>query len=209
MPKSEPFERHADRYDDWFEANPDAYRSEVEALRRLLRSRDSASRSASVAAGLHHPSECRSVSTPPARWWPRSRSRYRRRQRRRRSAPVSGRHVRHRADRDDDLLRRRHLPDDNRSPAGAPSRRLARHRIHRRRQSRRTTLPRGKRTTTRSIGMRSSSRRTNSSTNSRARGSPTSSSSRRSTSGRRKSTVSNRSTRATARGSFVGIEAVR
>ncbi|MFB1064649.1 class I SAM-dependent methyltransferase [Natrinema sp. H-ect4] len=36
MPKSEPFERHADRYDDWFEANPDAYRSEVEALRRLL-----------------------------------------------------------------------------------------------------------------------------------------------------------------------------
>ncbi|WP_394340756.1 class I SAM-dependent methyltransferase [Natrinema sp. CBA1119] len=36
MPKSELFERHADRYDDWFEANPDAYRSEVEALRRLL-----------------------------------------------------------------------------------------------------------------------------------------------------------------------------
>jgi len=64
MPKSEPFERHADRYDDWFEANPDAYRSEVEALRRLPPSRDSASRSASVAAGSHHPSECRSVSTP-------------------------------------------------------------------------------------------------------------------------------------------------
>ncbi|SER86622.1 class I SAM-dependent methyltransferase [Natrinema salaciae] len=36
MPKSEPFERYADRYDDWFEAHPDAYRSEVEALRRLL-----------------------------------------------------------------------------------------------------------------------------------------------------------------------------
>lgn len=36
MPKSEPFERYADRYDDWFEAHPDAYQSEVEALRRLL-----------------------------------------------------------------------------------------------------------------------------------------------------------------------------
>ncbi|MBZ6497062.1 class I SAM-dependent methyltransferase [Natrinema longum] len=36
MPRSEPFERHADRYDEWFETHPEAYRSEVEALRRLL-----------------------------------------------------------------------------------------------------------------------------------------------------------------------------
>lgn len=36
MPKSEPFERHADRYDDWFEAHREAYESEVAALRRLI-----------------------------------------------------------------------------------------------------------------------------------------------------------------------------
>jgi ubiquinone/menaquinone biosynthesis C-methylase UbiE len=32
----EPFERHADRYDRWFEAHEEAYRSEVRALRRLV-----------------------------------------------------------------------------------------------------------------------------------------------------------------------------
>lgn len=35
MTKAEPFERHTDRYDAWFEAYADVYRSEVAALRRL------------------------------------------------------------------------------------------------------------------------------------------------------------------------------
>jgi SAM-dependent methyltransferase len=36
MPRSEPFERYTDRYEDWFETHEDAYRSEVEALQRLV-----------------------------------------------------------------------------------------------------------------------------------------------------------------------------
>lgn len=36
MPKAEPFEEHADRYEGWFETHEDAYRSELAALERLV-----------------------------------------------------------------------------------------------------------------------------------------------------------------------------
>lgn len=35
MPHAEPFEEHTQRYEDWFEANEAAYRSELRALERL------------------------------------------------------------------------------------------------------------------------------------------------------------------------------
>ncbi|MFB6160559.1 MAG: class I SAM-dependent methyltransferase [Haloferacaceae archaeon] len=36
MPKSEPFERHTDRYEEWFESHDAAYQSELAALERLV-----------------------------------------------------------------------------------------------------------------------------------------------------------------------------
>jgi SAM-dependent methyltransferase len=36
MPKAAPFERHTERYEGWFEEHEAAYRSELEALRRLV-----------------------------------------------------------------------------------------------------------------------------------------------------------------------------
>jgi len=36
MPKAEPFERHTERYEGWFEEHESAYQSELEALRRLI-----------------------------------------------------------------------------------------------------------------------------------------------------------------------------
>jgi ubiquinone/menaquinone biosynthesis C-methylase UbiE len=36
MPKTAPFEEYTDRYEQWFEDNEPAYRSELNALRRLL-----------------------------------------------------------------------------------------------------------------------------------------------------------------------------
>ncbi|MBP1912933.1 class I SAM-dependent methyltransferase [Thermococcus stetteri] len=36
MPKIEPFEKHRDRYENWFERNRYAYLSELEAVKRLL-----------------------------------------------------------------------------------------------------------------------------------------------------------------------------
>ncbi|WP_054841057.1 class I SAM-dependent methyltransferase [Thermococcus peptonophilus] len=36
MPKIEPFEKHRDRYENWFERNRYAYLSELEAFKRLL-----------------------------------------------------------------------------------------------------------------------------------------------------------------------------
>jgi SAM-dependent methyltransferase len=36
MPKTAPFEEHTDRYEAWFEQHRDAYRSELDALRRLV-----------------------------------------------------------------------------------------------------------------------------------------------------------------------------
>ncbi|WP_297064093.1 class I SAM-dependent methyltransferase [Thermococcus sp.] len=36
MPKVEPFEKHRDRYENWFERHRYAYLSELEAVRRLL-----------------------------------------------------------------------------------------------------------------------------------------------------------------------------
>ncbi|SEO21633.1 Methyltransferase domain-containing protein [Halogranum amylolyticum] len=36
MPKTAPFEEHTERYEGWFEHHEDAYRSELDALRRLV-----------------------------------------------------------------------------------------------------------------------------------------------------------------------------
>jgi len=36
MPKTEPFDQHGDRYDEWFETNRDVYLAELEAIRRLI-----------------------------------------------------------------------------------------------------------------------------------------------------------------------------
>ncbi|NJF24464.1 class I SAM-dependent methyltransferase [Thermococcus sp. Bubb.Bath] len=36
MPKIEPFEKHRDRYENWFERNRYAYLSELEAVRKIL-----------------------------------------------------------------------------------------------------------------------------------------------------------------------------
>jgi ubiquinone/menaquinone biosynthesis C-methylase UbiE len=36
MPRTDPFERHADRYERWFEVHEAAYRSEIRALQRLV-----------------------------------------------------------------------------------------------------------------------------------------------------------------------------
>lgn len=36
MPKIEPFERHADKYEEWFERNKFVYESELRAIRKLL-----------------------------------------------------------------------------------------------------------------------------------------------------------------------------
>jgi len=36
MPKTGPFEKHSNRYDEWFEKNTDVYHAELEAIRQLL-----------------------------------------------------------------------------------------------------------------------------------------------------------------------------
>lgn len=36
MPRTEPFEKHSDRYDMWFEKNRDIYHAELEAIRQLI-----------------------------------------------------------------------------------------------------------------------------------------------------------------------------
>ena len=36
MPKTEAFEKHSDRYDEWFERNRDVYHAELEAIRQLM-----------------------------------------------------------------------------------------------------------------------------------------------------------------------------
>lgn len=36
MPKTGPFEKYGDRYDEWFERNRDVYNSELEAIRKLI-----------------------------------------------------------------------------------------------------------------------------------------------------------------------------
>jgi ubiquinone/menaquinone biosynthesis C-methylase UbiE len=36
MPKTEPFEKHSDRYDAWFEKNRGVYHAELEAIRQLM-----------------------------------------------------------------------------------------------------------------------------------------------------------------------------
>jgi len=36
MPKIEPFEKHSDAYDEWFEKNRDSYEAELEVIRHLI-----------------------------------------------------------------------------------------------------------------------------------------------------------------------------
>lgn len=36
MPRTEPFEKHSDAYDEWFERNADLYEAELAAIRQLL-----------------------------------------------------------------------------------------------------------------------------------------------------------------------------
>lgn len=36
MPKTEPFDRYSDLYDEWFRKNPDLYEAELEVIRRLI-----------------------------------------------------------------------------------------------------------------------------------------------------------------------------
>jgi SAM-dependent methyltransferase len=36
MPKTEPFERYSDRYDEWFERHCEIYHAELEAIRQLI-----------------------------------------------------------------------------------------------------------------------------------------------------------------------------
>ena len=36
MPRTEPFEQHPDRYDQWFERHPHVFAAEVRALRSLM-----------------------------------------------------------------------------------------------------------------------------------------------------------------------------
>ena len=36
MPKTEPFEKHSEAYDEWFEKNRDLYEAELEAIRELI-----------------------------------------------------------------------------------------------------------------------------------------------------------------------------
>ena len=36
MPKTEPFEKHSDAYDEWFKKNIDLYEAELEAIRQLI-----------------------------------------------------------------------------------------------------------------------------------------------------------------------------
>ena len=36
MPRTQPFDEHSDAYDDWFDRNDLAYKSELEAIRALL-----------------------------------------------------------------------------------------------------------------------------------------------------------------------------
>mgnify|MGYP006304620659 FL=1 len=36
MPRTEPFEKHPDKYEDWFEKNNAVYQSELQALKTLL-----------------------------------------------------------------------------------------------------------------------------------------------------------------------------
>ncbi|GAI25505.1 unnamed protein product [marine sediment metagenome] len=36
MPKTEPFEKYTDRYENWFERNRYVYQSEINAIREIL-----------------------------------------------------------------------------------------------------------------------------------------------------------------------------
>jgi len=36
MPKTGPFEKHSDQYDEWFEKNREVYNSELDAIRKLI-----------------------------------------------------------------------------------------------------------------------------------------------------------------------------
>jgi len=52
MPKVQPFETHTNQYEEWFQKNPWAYESELNAIRRLLPGRVEASVEIGVGSGL-------------------------------------------------------------------------------------------------------------------------------------------------------------
>jgi len=51
MPKTEPFEKHSDRYDEWFEKNHDVYHAELEAIRQLIPSPEAKGLEVGVGSG--------------------------------------------------------------------------------------------------------------------------------------------------------------
>ncbi len=51
MPKTEPFEKHSDRYDEWFEKNRDVYHAELEAIRQLIPSPEAKGLEVGVGSG--------------------------------------------------------------------------------------------------------------------------------------------------------------
>ena len=51
MPKTEPFEKYSDAYDEWFEKNRDAYEAELEAIRQLIPSPEAKGMEVGVGSG--------------------------------------------------------------------------------------------------------------------------------------------------------------
>ena len=51
MPKTEPFEKYSDAYDEWFERNSDMYEAELEAIRRLIPSHGAEGMEVGVGSG--------------------------------------------------------------------------------------------------------------------------------------------------------------
>lgn len=51
MPKTEPFEKYSDEYDDWFDKNAELYKAELEAVRQLMPSDDAEGMEVGVGSG--------------------------------------------------------------------------------------------------------------------------------------------------------------
>jgi ubiquinone/menaquinone biosynthesis C-methylase UbiE len=51
VPKTEPFEKHSDRYDAWFEKNCDVYHAEIEAIRQMMPSPEARGLEVGVGSG--------------------------------------------------------------------------------------------------------------------------------------------------------------
>ncbi len=52
MPKTEPFEKYSDRYDEWFEKNSIVYHAELETIRRLIPSSQANGLEVGVGSGM-------------------------------------------------------------------------------------------------------------------------------------------------------------